>query len=171
MFSIKSLYFTGFLVLTSLGLSAASAHESDAIIAGYIENAFLEKGSLIVAAKMDTGANTSSINAPVYERYKKGDKEWVKFNFTDSFGKAVVIDRPILRIANIRRAGTAAQDRVVISLEMCVGGYTSQAQFTLADRRSQKYQILVGRRFMKEHILIHSAKSNLHTNTCNKRGN
>ena len=58
--------------------------------------------------------------------------------------------------ARIRRHGGTPHQRPVVELGMCVGHVHQVAQFTLADRSVFNYQVLVGRNFLKGHIVVDS---------------
>jgi hypothetical protein len=51
--------------------------------AGWIEKATLYPEGVMLHAKLDTGAKTTSINATNPEFFERDDKQWAHFNITN----------------------------------------------------------------------------------------
>ncbi len=145
---------------------AAGRIEAGSIIAGWVENAWLGSPPIKLEAKLDTGAMSSSINAPDAEEFWRDGARWVRFRIVSGGNPATTIEQPIVRHARIGRAGVGKEERPVIKLEVCVGGHTAETDFTLADRSGMTYQILIGRRFMTDRILVNSAETYLVSGRC-----
>ncbi len=145
--------------------------ESGAIVGGWLEMGWLsENGTrLSVKAKLDTGAKSSSINAPDYRVIKKNGAKWIHFVLTNHKGKSVQIEAPYIRTVRIRRAGVGLSKRPVIHLKICIGGKEEITEFTLADRTQLNYQILIGRKFLANRILVDSGNRFLLNQRCRKQ--
>lgn len=137
-------------------------------VAGWIERVYLEDFSATFEAKLDTGAKTSSINAPDFKIFTRNNAQWVKFSIQTKKGETINIERPVTRIAHIRRARVGVFDRPVIKLTLCLAGHRGEAEFTLADRSKMNYPILIGRTFLADRILIDSKATYLRSKTCGK---
>lgn len=157
---------TGSLLLTLPVHADDLAKAEQVLVAGYIENAWFKDSSIAFQAKLDTGANSSSINAPAYKPFDRDGNEWVRIDITNRAGQQFLLEAPIDRYITIRRAGVAKAERPIIKLEMCVGGKTIISEFTLANRTGQSYQVLVGRKFLKNHLLVDSGKKFLLRGNC-----
>ena len=116
-------------------------------VVGYLEEATILPGGLPVKAKMDTGADVTSIHAVDIRRYKKNGEDWVQFT-VDTGNRRMTFRQAVERIIRIRRAGTGIIERPVVRLGICIAGYYKRAQVNLADRSNMRYSLLVGRRFM-----------------------
>lgn len=147
-------------------LAASPAKGEEALVAGYIENAWFKGSTIAFQAKLDTGANSSSINAPAYKAFERDGNEWVRIDITNRAGQQFLLEVAIDRYVTIRRAGVAKAKRPIVKLEVCVGGKSTVSEFTLADRTGQSYQILVGRKFLKERLLVDSGKKFLLRGKC-----
>jgi hypothetical protein len=152
-----------------LVIATSHANAGGKSIAGWVEHAWLNGNQISVHAKLDTGAKSSSISAADYEKFMRDGRDWVRFSIVNAKGKTLEIARPVERVARVRRAGTATEERPVILLKVCVAGYMEEAEFTLADRSSMNYQILIGREFLKDRILVDSARSFIASGECNAR--
>ena len=142
------------------------AVSSPSMVAGYIENAWFDQNKIAFPAKLDTGANSSSINAPGYKPFKRDGKDWVRIDINNRGGQQLVLEVPIDRYVTIRRAGTAKSERPIVKLTICVGGKIANTEFTLADRTGQSYQVLIGRKFMAGRMLVDSGAEYLVKGRC-----
>ncbi|MFK7963253.1 MAG: ATP-dependent zinc protease [Burkholderiaceae bacterium] len=150
----------------ALPAQADNHAKGEELVAGYIENAWFKNASIAFQAKLDTGANSSSINAPAYKPFERDGQEWVRIDITNRAGQQFLLETPVDRYVTIRRAGVAKSKRPIVKLEMCVGGKTIVSEFTLADRTGQSYQILVGRKFLKDQLFVDSGKKFLLRGKC-----
>lgn len=152
----------------------ASAHARDTLIhadtapvtAGWIETAWLAGHALALDAKLDTGADTSSINAGSFETFSKDSRQWVRFQLKGRDGETRVIEAPVLRTARIRRAGAGVTERPVILLSVCVAGRSGEAEFTLADRTGMDFAMLIGRGFLAGRLMVDSARTRVGDGAC-----
>jgi len=164
-------------LLRLMGLAAAVSAVSnpacaarEPVVAGWVENTWIGDGgpSIRVRAKLDSGAKSSSINAPDYELYTHEGKRWVRFRLINERGEGVRIEERVVRSVRIKRAGVRMRKRPVVRLRICVAGVSGRAQFTLADRSDMNYQLLIGRTFLKGRILVDSSRSFLGSGKCER---
>ncbi len=146
-------------LLPTLPIGAyAKSKPGELEILGYIEKVRFDNPSIELNAKLDSGATTSSLNALNKESFEKDGKEWIRFDVIDPEDEdnLVTFEAPVVRTVRIRRHGGTPHQRPVVELGMCVGHVHQVAQFTLADRSVFNYQVLVGRNFLKGHIVVDS---------------
>lgn len=102
------------------------------ITIGLIEEVILEDGNSYLA-KIDTGADSSSVDKSVVE----------------SLG-----DKPILAHKYIRSA-LGRDKRPIISVGISIKGLNCVEDFTVSDRKNLRYKILIGKDIMrKERFLV-----------------
>ena len=155
------------IILTPTNLYAQTVSQTNKLeSAGYVENTLIIEKNIFFQSKLDTGAKTSSINAQDYRIFNSNGKDWVEFEITNRKGKKIRFSQPIVRQTRIRRAGTATKIRPVIELEICVVGHKAMAEFTLADRDRLDYQLLIGRSFLQNRLLVDSGKTYLGAKKC-----
>ncbi|MEJ2059563.1 MAG: RimK/LysX family protein [Gammaproteobacteria bacterium] len=137
-------------------------------VVGWVERAkvFYNAHTLELHAKIDSGAKTSSLNADNLVRFEKDGKPWVRFEVVDAQGEHVVVERPLLRTAKVRRHFGDTQVRPVIELGLCLGDIYEVTQFTLVDRTGFNYPLLVGRRYLDGHFLIDPGRTHLSKPAC-----
>lgn len=119
-------------------------------------------------ARVDSGANTSSLSASDITRFERDGENWVRFKLALNDDDVVVdrvrnewIEAPILRRVRIVQA-SGEDSRPVISLLMTLGPIRENVEFTLNDRTHLDYPVLLGRRFMMDIATIDVAQTYLH---------
>jgi hypothetical protein len=127
--------------------------------AGWIERATLYPENVLLKAKLDTGAKTSSINAAQLRITTRKNQKWVQFSLVTYEGKTIDIEQPIVRYSTIKRHYGRKQVRPVVRLDFCVGNVRKNAEVSLVDRSGLNYQFLVGRNFLANNILVDSGKT------------
>lgn len=119
-------------------------------------------------ARVDSGANTSSLSAADITRFERDGEDWVRFKLALNDDDVVVdqvrdkwIEAPIERRVKIVQA-SGEESRPVISLLMTLGPIRENVEFTLNDRTHLDYPVLLGRRFMMDIATIDVAETYLH---------
>lgn len=140
-------------------------------ILGWVESIRLEPWGLKMLARLDTGANTSSMSARDIHQFKKGNKNWVRFilDFGTEKGKptrTIEIERPILRTHKIKQHNGISQERPIISMDICIANEVRTVEFNLIDRRALNYPILLGRKALAGFALVDSARTHLGKADC-----
>ena len=153
------------LTVAALTLLAVAGDAIGKSIFGWIERVKLMDSNLIMEAKLDTGADTSSINAPDTEEFDKDGEDWVRFEITDADGDSHTFELPIERTVRIRSAAGTTR-RHVVSMDMCLGHIRRTAEINLADREELSYQMLIGRNFMEDYVLVDSGPKFTMDPTC-----
>ena len=126
-------------------------------VLGWVEKAMILPGHLVMNAKMDTGALTSSLDAKGLTPFQRDGKDWVRFDVEtqDDSDKVTSqsFEREIVREVTLRGAG-GKDDRPVVLMKICIGDQIYEEQFTLRDRGEMKYPLLIGRRTIQHLGLI-----------------
>ncbi|MBD3894363.1 ATP-dependent zinc protease [Halomonas sp. ML-15] len=119
-------------------------------------------------ARVDSGANTSSLSATDITRFERDGDTWVRFRLALDDDAVVVdqvrdewIEAPVVRRVRILQAA-GEESRPVVSLLMTLGPIREQVEFTLNDRSHLNYPVLLGRRFMMDIAMIDVAETYLH---------
>ncbi|MCB1760619.1 MAG: ATP-dependent zinc protease [Gammaproteobacteria bacterium] len=145
------------------------AADTNLQVAGWIEQAVLYPAALRLRAKLDSGAESSSLNALKPAFFSRDGARWVSFLLIDDMGKQATIEQPVLRTAHIKRFLGRSQQRPVIRLELCIGDVRKSVEVNLVDRSGLDYQLLVGRNFLKDSLLVHSGATDLLPAGCTAR--
>ena len=98
----------GLLGALVLALPAAAGEKK---VVGWIEKVRISPGNFIVHAKLDSGAEYSSLDAANLTEFERNGKPWVRFDLTERDGQKITIERPLLRTATIKRHNLESQKR------------------------------------------------------------
>ncbi len=139
-------------VLT-VGQVAATSLETKRVM-GWRERVRLVPENLVVEAKLDTGADCSSLDVPEFTSFVRDGKQWVRFSVTNHEGTRRTFEREVVRVGKIKRHVGSRQERPVVMMGLCVGAYCGETEVNLVDRSRFKCQLLVGRGFMAGSILV-----------------
>ncbi|MBI2226094.1 MAG: ATP-dependent zinc protease [Betaproteobacteria bacterium] len=143
------------LLLLISTASAADVPRPRALpIAGWLERARLAPGNVVLEAKLDSGARTSSLHATNLQQFRRDGQDWVAFDVNGNDGRSVRIERPLVRIARIKSALGTGEGRPTVTLGICIGNVYRVTEVNLVDRSSLSKPLLVGRRFLKGRLLV-----------------
>ncbi|KPQ19795.1 MULTISPECIES: ATP-dependent zinc protease family protein [unclassified Halomonas] len=116
-------------------------------------------------ARVDSGANTSSLSAKDITPFERDGEDWVRFKLALNDDDVVVeklrdewIEAPVERRVRIVQA-SGDDSRPVISLLLNLGPLRENVEFTLNDRSHLEYPILLGRRFLLDIAVIDVAET------------
>ena len=145
------------LGLAVLLLALTTPAGAEAIVAGWIERVRLMDAGIDVEAKLDSGAENSSLHADELVEFERNGRPWVRFRLKDPEGAPVLFERPVVRTARIKRHLGDSQSRPVIELTLCIGRLARTVEINLVDRGRFQHPLLVGRSFLSHGVLVDSA--------------
>lgn len=132
------------------------------VIVGELERVYLAGPGLVYTARVDSGANTSSIYARNIQKFERDGVNWVRFEVPrpgDNSEKWVSMEKEISRWVRIIQSSTdEAERRAVVELNFAIGDHQQAAEFTLADRENLSYDVLIGRNILRDVMLIDVGK-------------
>ena len=127
-------------------------------ILGWVEHVRVGKSRLELTAKLDTGADTSSLDASKIRRFRgKSGNRWVEFRVEDQTGRRIRFKKPLVRTAYIKEHKGPSQKRSVVMMEVCLGEYLQEIEVTLVDRSDFAYPVLLGRNALEGLAVIDPA--------------
>ena len=134
---------------------ALYAQKKDAL--GWLEKVRLSPGDIVLTAKLDSGADSSSLNASGLREFERQGRKWVSFEISDRNGQKTILERPVVRTAMVKRRFGKPETRPVVSLGICVGGHFMETNVNLVDRANFENQLLLGRSFMAGNVTVDPA--------------
>jgi len=147
-----------FMLLITSGLSA-QAVATEMITVGWLENVHIDDSGYRLKAKIDTGADNSSINAEDVTEFTKDGEQWVKFSLRNAWDKNYTITKPVLNTTRVKMKNGNIQERFVIELDVRLGKVSKLAKVNLVDRSHFKYQLLIGRSFLAPQFVVDSSRT------------
>lgn len=157
------------------------------MLVGSVETAWFPQLDRKIESRIDTGAQSSSLNVAHYEIIERDGQKWVRFSLdpdenpenstTDgqSNDKAAkktdsaednsdkkIFERKLVRRVKILQSSTDEKDsRPVIRLRVVIGKVTQEADFTLADRDHLTYDALIGRNALRDVMIVDVSKDHV----------
>jgi len=106
-------------------------------------------------ARVDTGADTSSISALDIIAFERDGKDWVKFTVVHDSVKSQEMALPVERWVKGRQANSEQDEKrpVVISW-VELGDIREKTEFTLTDRTHMEFPVILGRNFFKDIAIV-----------------
>ena len=164
-----------FIIITLMALTALTAQpalaktekaEKKHLIIGWVENIHLDAIENTIKAKLDTGAETSSLDAEIVSiedketengKYEHGK---VIFTVTTDDGEKKTLKRIIRRWVRIKKKEGGYIRRPVVRLNVCLAGVMITEEVNLSERSHFLYPFLIGRNMLKAgHVVVDSSKT------------
>lgn len=163
------LLFAGLLVSGSAFAADAPAPAQPSTW-GWVETLTLMPEQAPLKAKLDTGAQTSVMDARNITRIKKNGERWVQYDVmvTDpATGKEerLPFERRVERVLKFKTDSGVEKSPVVL-MDVCLGAKVYREQFTLRDRQTLDYPVLLGRRTLEHLGPVDASKSQTVAPTC-----
>lgn len=155
------------LALTILVFAAAPSANAKEVV-GWVEHAKVYPGGIQIKAKIDSGAKTSSLHCQCITPIKRNGKDWVSFTVKNYRGDIIRLEKPVHRVAKIKRHFGEQQLRYVVKLGVCLGSVYREEDVTLVDRSGFNYQMLIGRNFMKKDFLVDTGSTFVNKPSCKR---
>jgi hypothetical protein len=147
---ISSLFFS----LVMFGLVFGPMVRAEKPVLGWLEKALIVPGGFILEAKLDTGADNTSLDARNIKLIHRDGKNILRFDVDDRQGKTYTLEREQVGIERVPQHVGDDEERPLIVLEICIGSECRNTLVNLVDRSKKKYPLLVGRSFMLDRVVI-----------------
>ncbi|MXN89910.1 30S ribosomal protein S6--L-glutamate ligase [Flavobacterium sp. Sd200] len=130
----------------------------DKVIVGSEEwCAFPDLGIPTIKARVDSGAKTSALHAINITPFEKDGNNWVKFDINpiQNNSKTVIhCQAPLVDKRVVKSSSGFREQRYVIKTQIRVGETNWEAEFTLTNRDSMGFRMLLGREAMSGRLLV-----------------
>ena len=142
---------------------AGPSEATSKLLVGRMEQVWLQNMELSLPARIDTGAETASLDARNIELFERDGRRWVRFEILHpDTGKPLLMERKLKRMVAIIQSNTAeAERRPVIKLGVTIGAISQTAEFTLSNRSHLDYQLLIGRNILQDVMVVDVSKKNI----------
>lgn len=132
-------------------------NKSHTTIGRVISVDFQKQGITSVPAKVDTGADSSSVWASNIKE-RAGKLSFTLFGPGSPYYTGQAITTRQYHIRSIKNSFGHAEFRYKVNLQVTVEGRTINASFTLANRSDNRFAVLIGRRTLRGRFLIDVSK-------------
>jgi len=154
---------TALAVLMTAPLSAWA--DGALMSVGLAETVRLQPENIDIRAKVDTGAENSSIDTQTWETFDRDGATWIRFTLRLDNSNRQTLERPLHRMAEIHRAGST-QSRPVVLMTLCVGTVAREVEVNLSERPKLTYRMLLGASFLTGAYVVDVSQSNLTRPIC-----
>lgn len=146
------------MVLLGVLLLIQPVKADSPFVMGWLETVSIEIGAEqhAIKAKIDSGADHSSLHATHIKLFKQQGQAWVQFS---ALGNRV-FKLPVYRTARIKTKNNELQMRPVVQLTLCLNGQKSVVEVNLVNRSLFSRPLLVGRSALSG-FLINPNQTNL----------
>lgn len=134
--------------------------ESGKVILGRAEWVWFDVLGRSVQARIDDKAKSSSIRADSMQLFERDGDQWVRFSLAgpESDGQEkpeVFYEAPLLRKVRVRPADAdEAESRPVVRLKIKLGELIESTEFTLINRDSAAFPVVLGRSFLRDIAVV-----------------
>lgn len=127
---------------------------------GEKEWALVEPGDLVLEARIDTGAETSSIHAENIKLIEKDGKRWIRFSLTDpKTNEAISLERRLHRRITVKQKTEEANERrYVVRMWVTLGDTRTWLDVSLSDRNDFEFPLLIGRNMLVDSFTVDVSK-------------
>lgn len=133
-------------------------YAAEKLVYGLAEHVYIPELKVQLPAKIDTGAQTSSLSARNIQTFRRDGEPWVRFELGSDSEKQGIIEKPVLRKSRIKRRASdydpneekTYSKRPVIEMEICLGRQRETIEVNLTDRSAFKYPMLIGSDTLKQ---------------------
>ena len=137
--------------------------EDGKMLLGQHEWVYFPAQKLVLPARIDSGANTSSLHAINLQQFERDGKTWVRFEThfqpeKEQPASKVEVEAQMIRKVTVTQA-SGSETRPVVSLPIQLGNLTQTVEFTLTDRGNLTFPVLLGRRFFMDIAVIDVSKT------------
>lgn len=125
---------------------ATAAKDKD--LFGWVEWVIVGAHEIELKAKLDTGAETSSLDATGIRRLRRrsSGERLVEFEVTDpGSGNTITLKKELVREVRIKQHDGSFQTRPVVDITVCLGDHLQEVEVSLIDRSEFLYPLLLGR--------------------------
>lgn len=129
-------------------------------IIGAVEPIYIMPLKTPFQARIDTGAETSSIDASAMKHFERDGQKWVAFDIVNSAtGEKYSFEKKVERQTTVKRIHTS-EKRTIVNMNVKFGGKIIKAEFSLAQREKFDYQVLIGRNILTGRAIVDTSLSN-----------
>jgi hypothetical protein len=131
---------------------------------GWRENVGLPGlGIDVIAAKIDTGASSSSIDVSKVTEFEKNGERFVRFRVHLSRTETVEASAPVVDVRTVRNPGRGGreEERYVIRTDLAIDGKRWPIDLNLSRRTRMQYRMLIGREAISGRALVDPSASYL----------
>ena len=157
---VREVIVTQYVTVPAAPVAATPVLAGELSVRGAVEWAFVEPGEVFLKARIDSGAETSSMHAENIQLVEKDGKRYVRFSIQHPDTKELIpLERRLHRRIVVKQNVDAPPDRrYVVRMWVSVGKTRSWLDVSLSDRNDFEYALLLGRDLLMDEFVIDVSK-------------
>ncbi len=135
--------------------------DTDKTVVGAVERIRITPPGIVVNARVDTGADSSSISATNLVYFERDGDDWVRFDLTTD-DEIHRLEREVLRFVRVFQQSSVEGDRrPMVRLRVEFGDIQGDFEFNLSDRRHLRLPVILGRNLLMDLVIVDVAEEYL----------
>ncbi|QYJ73655.1 MULTISPECIES: ATP-dependent zinc protease family protein [Shewanella] len=149
---------------TAVPLECPPSAIGDKFMLGEVEKVFIDELKASFHTRIDTGAESSSLDARNILLFERDGEQWVRFDVMvqGESKPASTFESKVVRFVRIKQEGDADDRRPVIHAHLKIGKYSAETDLNLTDRSHLDYPLLLGRKFIKDIAVVDVSQQFIH---------
>ncbi len=129
---------------------------SDKVVFGQLEDVTVSPPGFVYQARIDTGAEGTSVHATEIVKFERDGERWVRFNLIHpKTGEPQMLEREVSRRVKVKQVELEGfERRLVVILDLTIGTVSQQTEVSLVDRSDMEYPVLIGRNFLQNQAIV-----------------
>ena len=124
-------------------------------IVGGVESVVVDPSNFKYEARIDTGAESSSIHAENIQLIERDSKRYVRFSMVNlETNELLELERRLRRKVLIKQQHGEWERRYVVKLWLTLGGIKELVDVSLSNRAEFSYSVLVGRNLLTDTAIV-----------------
>jgi hypothetical protein len=126
----------------------------DRMVVGQEEKVRVDPPGFVMIAKIDTGAQSSSIHAEDITEFERDGNDWVRFHIINE-KLDLTIERPVEKYVRVyQQSDKEGTRRAVVKMRILIGSVQEMFEFTLADRSHLEHDMILGKNFLTDIAVV-----------------
>ncbi len=132
-------------------------------VVGGLESIWMSDLGFALAARIDTGADTSVLSVRNVELFERDGKRWVRFNVVNPVsGESVLAERRVQRMVGmVQTVSGKTRRRPLVQMRAVIGPFAQTVEFILSERTHNGYQAQIGRSVLNDVIVVDVSRKNI----------
>lgn len=151
--------------ITPIELECPVSPLSGKFILGAAESVYVDEIKTSFKTRIDTGAESSSLDARNIILFERDGKQWVRFDVLTQGAEvpAETFESRVERFVRIKQEADEKSDRrPVIHAHLQIGKYKAETDLNLVDRSHLEFPLLLGRKFMQDIAIVDVGQTFIH---------
>ena len=140
---------------TTAPIVAQTAGALQLPVIGAVEWASIEPGAVRMRARIDTGAETTSLHAENITLIERDGRRYVRFDTRDpKSGELIGMEERFKRRVRIKQTSGELERRYAVRMWVTLGEVRARVDVTLSNRARFEFPLLIGRNFLTDNMIV-----------------